>query len=330
MGAKKIYIFFPHTQHHGEVAWWVLFEKKVLDKYKALSLGGEEAAGVASEFLTRLAQHRDDAGSSGLWKELSFLSAYSLAESFLTTPRFGFGVCVTVAAHPLTTHENCAEMNPQVFGNFSFSSMEKRFVSPFPIGTGEAHFSSDEVDFTIARNASFFFFAKMKKKEAGGKKAIENHMFEKAYPFGFKVYKGLPPRKAASDVEDQFTLFTVEKKYKDTFSCFLRAGVFFKPLSDPLGISPFFSQCQVYSAEEKISRDLCFKIFGGDKACTAAPLIGSSFCEDSTVVKSCSPDGKTRILKFSKMDSVKGPENRSALLALLDQLRITKEVVPVF
>ena len=98
----------------------------------------------------------------GLWKELLLHSAYSLAEIFLGTARFGFGVFVAVAAHPLSTPQNCTELNPQVFGNFSFSCMEKRFVSPFPIGTGEAHFSSDEVDFTIARNAKFFFFAKMK------------------------------------------------------------------------------------------------------------------------------------------------------------------------
>ena len=79
--------------------------------------------------------------------------------------------------------------------------MEKRFVSPFPIGTGEAHFSSDEVDFTIARNAKFFFFAKMKKVTVGGKSFVEANMFEKAHPFSFKSYLGLPPRKAASDVE---------------------------------------------------------------------------------------------------------------------------------
>ena len=35
------------------------------------------------------------------------------------------------------------------------------------------------------------------------------------------------------------------------------------------------------------------------------------------------------MIKFSKLDAVKGPENRSALLFLLDQLRITKEIFPV-
>ena len=170
--------------------------------------------------------------------------------------------------------------------------MEKRFVSPFPIGTGEAHFSSDEVDFTIARNAKFFFFAKMKKTAVGGKKFVETNMFEKAHPFSFKSYLGLPPRKAASDVDDQFSLVTIEKRFKDTFSCFLRAGIYFKPLSDPFGISPFFSQCQVFSAEEKISREHCFKIYGGDKACVGVPLVGSSFCEDATVVSPCTLGGE--------------------------------------
>ena len=109
----------------------------------------------------------------------------------------------------------------------------------------------------------------------------------------------------------------------------MRAGIPFKPLPDSHDISPFLSQCQVYSADEKVSREKCLDIFGGDKDCSRVPLIGVAFCEGETVVNPCSPEGKVRILKFSKLDSVKGPENRSAILALLDSLKIVREVFPI-
>ena len=266
----------------------------------------------------------------GLWKELSLNTVYNLAESFLSTPGFGFGVFVAVAAHPLTTPTNLTELNPHVCGNFSFPIMEKRFFSQVPIGTGEENFFSGEVDFTIARNAKSFFFVKMKRKEVGKKEVEETpKMFEAAHFFSFPTYKGLPLKKAASDISEQFALFSIEKKFKESFSCFLRANVPFKPLQDSYGICPFFSQCQIYSVEDRISRDKCFGIFGGDRENLKTPLIGSTFCDGATVVNPCTPEGKTRILKFSRMDSVKGAENRSAILALLDQLNIVREVFPI-
>ena len=266
---------------------WRAIELKIGEKYLKISKAKGDRAMVAEVFLTRLSQHKNNKDTQnknvllvpGVWNELGLHSVYNLAENFLTTHLFGFGVFVAVAAHPLTTLENFSELNPHVCGNFSFPIMEKRLFSEHLIGTGERNDFTNEVEFAIVRKAKHFFFAKMKKKESE-KKDYEStqKMFAAASPFSFVTYKGLPQKKkAGSAISEQFALFSVEKKFKDSFSCFLRAGIPFKPLPDSHGISPFLSQCQVYSADEKVSREKCLDIFGGDKDCSRVPLIGVAF-----------------------------------------------------
>ena len=140
---------------------WRAIEQKIGEKYLKLSKTKGEGAMVAEVFLTRLSQHKNNRDTHnknillvpGVWSELGLHSAYNLAENFLTTHLFGFGVYVAVAAHPLTSLENFSELNPHVCGNFSFPIMEKRFFSEHLIGTGERNDFTNEVEYAIVRKA---------------------------------------------------------------------------------------------------------------------------------------------------------------------------------
>ena len=171
----------------------------------------------------------------------------------------------------------------------------------------------------------------MKKRVVSKNKEFDEapRMFETPVLFDFLNYKGPPVRKTGSEIADHFTLFSVEKKFSDSLSCFLRANVQFKPIPDPLNVCPYFSQCQIYLAEEKISREKSFSVYASDKFNVDTPLIGSSFCCASTVIDPCSLGNKIRILKLSRLDSIRGVENRAAILVLLDQLKVSCEAFPL-
>ena len=84
----------------------------------------------------------------GRWEGFGLKAAQELAQKILTTS--SFKVFVAVRAHPLSTAENVAELNPQFFGNNSLSDIEERIFSNAPVGMGEEVFG--EVCYNFSHN----------------------------------------------------------------------------------------------------------------------------------------------------------------------------------
>ena len=150
---------------------WVAIEAKIGNKYVALRKSGDKQESERADlFLTKLGQHKNNKGGGaknilivpGLWPELTHVGATSLAETLLQNS--AFGVVVAFPAHPLSTAENVHELNPHICGNFSHQTVAACFFSDIPVATGEFNSFTQELDFSLARNAKKFLFLQMKKK----------------------------------------------------------------------------------------------------------------------------------------------------------------------
>jgi hypothetical protein len=315
---------------------WEAAEFKIFEKYnKAKSSSDPEVAENAKRFLARLGEHKNNASTgaknilivAGVWSGLDWYGSFSLAERILQTTNFG--VFVVVAAHPLSTLSNAHELNPHFFGNFCSSNVVARFFSETPIGTAEFDPFSDNLNFSLARNAKKFIFLQMKKAEAPPKKSVQEPMFAKPIPFEFATYKGPLTHKTGSFIAEQFILFSVESAVKNSLFCFPPSHIPFKLFPDPHNFSPFFLHCQLYSAEDIVTREQAFKIYASAPENSNAPLIASAFCESGTVVGPCSPENRIRILKIASLDSLQGAEGKAAVVVLLNEMNLAREIFPL-
>lgn len=317
---------------------WTTVEAKVGEKYAKLKNSVNKLEAERAElFLTKLGQHRGNKGGGGknilvlpgLWPELTQTCATSFADTVLKVS--AFGAFVALPAHPLSTAENVHELNPHVCGNFSHQTVEACFFSDTPVATGEFNPFTEEMDFTLARNAKKYLFLQMKKLEAEGKFPVDGaSMFTRPVPFAFRNYLGLPHKKTGSEItSDQFVLFSVESSLRKTLNCFPRSGTPCKILPDPSSICTNFAQAQIYSAEENLSRENAFKIYASAADNSEAPLVGSAFCSSFTVINPCAPENDVRTIKISNLASVKGNENKTAVLVLFEQLGLAVETFPL-
>ena len=330
------YSDFVLLKNYGTLSWTTV-EAKVGEKYTMLKSSETKSVAERAElFSVRLGQHRNNKGGGGknilivpgLWPELTQSGATSFADNIVKFS--SFGAFVALPAHPLSTAENVHELNPHICGNFSHPTVEACFYSDTPIATGELNPFTEEMDFTLARNAKKYLFLQMKKIEVDGKFPTDGApMFKRPFPFDFKNYLGLPHKKTGSEITtDQFVLFSVESSLRKTLNCFPRSGNPCKILPDPAAICSNYAQAQIYSAEENLSREKAFKIYASAADNSEAPLIGSSFCSSATVVRPCSPENDIRVIKISNLASVRGNENKTAVLVLLDQLGLAAETFP--
>ena len=318
---------FSDLVNHRAVTWAGI-ERRLGEKYLELAKNLDDT--VSGVFLNKIHQHRGNKNTGAksilivpdIWGNLGLRDAFNLAEVLLQES--GFSVFIAVSAHPLTTPDNAAEINPHVCGSSAFPVVDTCFFSNTLIGLGEFNFLGD-IDFTFSRSARKFFFLKMKKNS----KSNFSGMFLKPSLFDFSTYRGPSSRKTGSEVSDQFVLVSLSKSQKPLLDKLPAAGIFSKTIPDPDGVSPFFSGVQLYSPEILVTKDLVFSILSSGQPGSYDPLHQNAVCDAATLVDRCVPEGSVRILKIARLDALKEPKHRSGIFSILDQLHLIVEVFPL-
>ena len=229
------------------------YEESILKKYTTIAGDAQNPlAPLASTFLRRLAANKGNKNAnnksvlifSGRWGGLDLKSSFSLATRFLEANTFS--VFLTASAHPLSTPENCAELNPHVCGNSTASYIESRFFLP-KIGFGEELFPGGGLSFDLFHNQKHIFLIKWMAPQA---LPPQSPMFFTPTPYTFTHYTPPPPKFSGSENGDGFFLASFDKTEKGkNLEALHQAGVTVRALPDPDQVSPVFQNFQVFSPD---------------------------------------------------------------------------------
>ena len=229
------------------------FEEAVLKKYTLLAK--DERAPLApnaTTFLRRLAANKGNKNASnkgvliftGRWPGLDLKSSFSLASRFVETKTFS--VFLSASAHPLSTPENCAELNPHVCGNSTAAFIENRFFLP-KIGFGEELFSGADISFGLFHNQKHLFLLKWRAPQP---LPPSSPMFFPPTHYIFTEYAPPPAKFSGSENGDGFFLASFDKTDKGkNLEALHQAGVTLRALPDPDQVSPVFQNFQIFSPD---------------------------------------------------------------------------------
>ena len=229
------------------------FEEAVLKKYTLLAK--DERAPLApnaTTFLRRLAANKGNKNASnkgvliftGRWPGLDLKSSFSLASRFVETKTFS--VFLSASAHPLSTPENCAELNPHVCGNSTAAFIENRFFLP-KIGFGEELFSGADISFDLFHNQKHLFLLKWRAPQP---LPPSSPMFFPPTHYIFTEYAPPPAKFSGSENGDGFFLASFDKTDKGkNLEALHQAGVTLRALPDPDQVSPVFQNFQIFSPD---------------------------------------------------------------------------------
>ena len=144
--------FFPtlsyssfFSLHTSNSINWTSISRYIYDKYIELE---KKKNPWAAKFVFYPSGEKSVLLFPGRWEGFGLKAAQELAQKILATS--SFKVFVAVRAHPLSTAENVAEVNPQFFGNNSLSDIEERIFYNAPVGMGEEVFG--EVCYNFSHN----------------------------------------------------------------------------------------------------------------------------------------------------------------------------------
>ena len=130
---------FTNLVNHRSVTWPGI-ERCLGEKYLELSKNPDDV--VSGIFMNKIHQHKGNKSTGAksillfpnIWGNLGLRDAFNLAETLLQES--GFSVFIAVSAHPLTTIDNAAEINPHVCGSSAFPGVETVFLPNTPIISG--------------------------------------------------------------------------------------------------------------------------------------------------------------------------------------------------
>jgi hypothetical protein len=289
---------------------WPSLAAILLKKYKGLlSLGGDRSQ-VYNRFVNRLTKNCTSKDARVLIYGAGWgIQGIPLAQRLIPTSPCSF--YTLSMAHPLTTRENVASLNPALTGSVSETFTEERFFYTSQVGLGERDLLG-EVNFDFHHNRVSFIVSRVRLRSAGRPREEMFHPLVHVDP----IHYALPEvKETGSEVDDTSFVLASFLRGEKVYENLAKHSIFHRRLPDVGNVWNNFEIFQLYSPYSKISADSIIQAIGSQPDIVKYHSLGKGLCDAVVAVTPPHPANSLRIVKIGSVKEISALKYRATPIA---------------